>query len=78
MARAKRHYIPGQIWHTPVKLASYLTEVGSKGFVDRVKSILGALALERKRIGAGEAYQLREPSIPYSDHFGGKKGNIGP
>jgi len=19
MARAKRHYIPGQIWHTPVK-----------------------------------------------------------
>jgi len=52
--------------------------VGSRGFVDRVKSILGALALGRKRIETGEAYQLREPSIPYSAHFGVKKGNIEP
>ena len=52
--------------------------VGSRGFVDRVKSILGALALGRKRIEAGEAYQLREPSIPYSAHFGVKKGDIEP
>jgi putative transposase len=52
--------------------------VGSRSFVDRVKSILGALALGRKSIETGEAYQLREPSIPYSAHFGVKKGNIGP
>jgi hypothetical protein len=25
MARAKRHYIPDQIWHTPVKWSSNLT-----------------------------------------------------
>ncbi|MFH1951583.1 MAG: transposase [Pseudomonadota bacterium] len=52
--------------------------VGSKGFVDRVKSILGVLALGRKSIEAGESYQLREPSIPYGAHFGVKKGDIGP
>jgi hypothetical protein len=55
-----------------------LTGVVSKGFVDKVKSILGTLALGRKTIEAGEAYQLREPSIPYSAHFGVKKGDIGP
>ena len=51
--------------------------VGSKGFVDRVKSILGVLALGRKNIEAGESYQLREPSIPYGAHFRVKKGDIG-
>jgi hypothetical protein len=63
MARAKRHYLFGVV---------------NKGFVDKVKSILGALALGRKSIEAGESYQLREPSIPYNAHFGVKKGNIGP
>ena len=52
--------------------------VGSRGFVDRVKSILGPLAIGRKSIEAGEAYELREPSISYGAHFGGKKGDIGP
>ena len=51
--------------------------VGSRGFVDRVKSILGALALGRKSIEAGGSYQLREPSIPYNARFGVKKGDIG-
>ena len=52
--------------------------VGSRGFVDRVKPILGALALGRKSIEAGGSYHLREPSIPYVAHFGFKKGDIGP
>jgi len=52
--------------------------VGSRGFVDRVKSILGALALGRKNIEAEGSYQLREPSIPYGAHFVVKKGDIGP
>ena len=52
--------------------------VGSRGFVDGVKSILGALALGRKNIETGESYQLREHSILYSAHFGVKKGDIGP
>ena len=52
--------------------------VGSRDFVDRVKSILGVLALGRKSTEAGESYQLREPSIPYSAHFEGKKGDTEP
>ena len=51
--------------------------VGSKGFVERVKSLLGVLARGRKSIEAGESYQLREPSIPYGVHFRGKKEDIG-
>ena len=50
--------------------------VGSKGFVDKVKSMLGALALGRKSIEAGESYQLREPSVPYNVHLGAKKSDI--
>jgi putative transposase len=52
--------------------------VGSRGFVERLKSILGALAFGRKTIEAGESYQLREPSMPYSAHLEVKKGDIGP
>jgi hypothetical protein len=39
---------------------------------------LGALALGRKSIEAGESYQLRELSIPYGAHFGVKKGDTDP
>ena len=52
--------------------------VGSRGFVDRVKSILGVLALGRKTIESGESHQLREPSVPYVAHFGVKKSDIAP
>lgn len=34
--------------------------VGSKSFIENVKSLMGALAIGRKRIEAGESYQLRE------------------
>jgi len=51
--------------------------VGSRGFVDKVKSILGALAKGRKCVEAGESYRLREPSIPYGEYFGVKKDDIG-
>ena len=53
--------------------------VGSRGFVDKVKFMLGAQALGRKSIEAGGSYQLREPSTPYNNsHFVVKKGIIGP
>ena len=39
--------------------------VGSKGFVEHVKSALGALAKGRKAKESGDIYQLREPSAPY-------------
>jgi len=38
---------------------------------------MGGLARGRKRQEAGEAYQLREAQIPYNDHFGAKKREIG-
>ncbi len=52
--------------------------MGSRGFVESVKSILGGLARGRKVKQIGEGYQLQEPSIPYGDHFGVEKGDIGP
>ena len=50
--------------------------VGSKSFVDNVKSLMGVLAQGRKSIEAGELYQLREAKISYGDHFGAKKSEI--
>jgi REP element-mobilizing transposase RayT len=52
--------------------------VGNRRFVERVKSLMGVLAIGRKSFGDGESYQLREPSAPYSAHFRGKKDDIGP
>ena len=39
---------------------------------------MGALAIGRKRMEAGDSYQLREPAVPYIAHFVGKKSDIGP
>ncbi len=52
--------------------------VGNRSFVERVKSLMGALAIGRKSTEAGDSYQLREHSVPYIAHFGAKKSNIGP
>lgn len=50
--------------------------VGSKTFTERVKELMGVLAIGRKSTGVGESYQLREPDVPYAAHFGAKKSNI--
>lgn len=52
--------------------------VGSKDFIVKIKTLMGVLALGRKPIETGESYQLREPQIPYGDHFGAKKVEIEP
>ena len=52
--------------------------VGNRSFVERVKSLMGALATGRKNVGVGESYQLREPTIPYGAHFGVQKCDMGP
>jgi REP-associated tyrosine transposase len=52
--------------------------VGNKSFVERVKSLMGALAIGRKNIEVGESFQLREPAVYYGAHFGLKKCDIGP
>jgi putative transposase len=51
--------------------------VGSKGFVEYVKSALSALAKGRESKEAGDSYQLREPSAPYGEHFEVKNKDIG-
>ena len=53
------------------------TAVGSKSFVERIKSMLGVLAKGRKTMGTKEGYQLREPSAPYGAHFKDKNEDIG-
>ena len=50
--------------------------VGSRSFVENMKSLMGGMAIGRKNRKAGESYQLRETQIPYNDHFGAKKGEI--
>ncbi len=51
--------------------------VGSKGFVEHVKSALGAFAKGRKANESGDSYQLRETSAPYGEHFRVKNEDIG-
>jgi hypothetical protein len=51
--------------------------VGSKGFVEYIKSALSALAKGRESKEAGDSYQLREPSAPYGEHFGVENEDIG-
>jgi len=50
--------------------------VGNKSFVEKVKSLMGVLAIGRKGIEGGESYQLREPAIAYGAHLGGKKSDM--
>lgn len=52
--------------------------VGSKEFVDKVKTKLGILAKGRDVTETDKGYQLREPIEAYLPHFEGEKGNIGP
>jgi putative transposase len=52
--------------------------VGSKGFVEKLKSVLIGSVSGRKVKEAGEGYQLREPSVPYKVNFDAKNDDIGP
>ena len=52
--------------------------VGSKSFVERIKTLLGAVTRGRKVREASEAYQFREPLALYDSHFGIKNYYIEP
>ena len=52
--------------------------VGSKSFIEKVKSLLGFKAKGRDVIEDGEGYQLREESAPYMAFFRAEKDDIGP
>jgi len=51
--------------------------VGSKTFVDKLKSLLIGVTVGRKVKKSGDGYELREPVTPYIVNFGGKNGDIG-
>ncbi len=65
-------------WFTPLNAFTYLTGVGSKPFIEKVKSLLGFKAKGRDVIKGGEGYNLREEAAPYMDHFRAEKDDIGP
>ncbi len=48
--------------------------VGKRTFIERVKSLMGALAKGRKSAEGVESYQLREPAAPYALILGPKRG----
>jgi putative transposase len=50
--------------------------VGSKDFVDKVKSKLGILAKGRNATKTDTGYQLREPATSYTHHFDSQKDDI--
>jgi len=52
--------------------------VGGKAFVERLKSALIGSVSGRKVRQSGEAYELREPAIPYGTNLGAKKDDIEP
>ncbi len=51
--------------------------VGSRGFVENVKCILGTLAKGRQSTGTEGVCQLRESSMPYGGRFGAENDDIG-
>ncbi len=52
--------------------------IGSKGFVEKLKSVLIGSVSGRKVKEAGEGYELREPSGPYKVNFDAKNDDIDP
>ena len=70
MARAKRHYIPGQIWHLTHRRHKQefllkLVRVGNSSFIERIRKQLGILAGGRKIFEKNGGLQLREEVKPY-------------
>ena len=104
MARAKRHFIPGYIWHIThrchkqeflLKFSKdryrYLGDgaknrqdewtgsiaVGSRSFIENVKTLLGFKAKGKSVLEGNDGYQLWEESAHYKALFGVKKDDIG-
>jgi hypothetical protein len=50
--------------------------VGSQGFTENIKSMMGVPAIGRKIVAGDESYQIREPNISYGNHFDGQKSEI--
>lgn len=50
--------------------------VGSRNFIDNMKSMMGGMVSGRKCIGAGDSFQLREAQSFYFHHFRAEKTEI--
>ena len=61
----------------PLNALSYLTGVGSEGFVERTKEQLGIRAKRGQVRGMEGQFELREPEATYHSHFEVKKTDIG-
>jgi hypothetical protein len=46
-------------------------------FIDTIKKKMGLAAKGRKQLDDGDAFQLRERSMPYGDDFGAENSDIG-
>jgi len=62
----------------PLNALSYLTGVGNRPFVERVKALPGFRAKGRKITRSGEGYQVREAPARYNAFLGAEKEDIGP
>lgn len=56
----------------------YCCRKSRRGGIERVKLLIGAMAIGRKSTQSEESFQLREPAAPYKADFGAKKREIGP
>jgi len=52
--------------------------VGSRSFIENVKTVLGFRAKGRGVIGGSEGYKLREGAADYQALFGAENEDIGP
>lgn len=62
----------------PLNAFTYLTGVGSKSFIEKVKALLGIKAKGRNVIEEGEGYHLREEATPYTALLRAEKDDMGP
>jgi hypothetical protein len=82
MARAKRHYIPGYIWHITHRChkREFLLKFSKdrhRYVQQRVKQFLGIRAKGRDVVEGGQGYQLREGAADYKPLLEDENEDIG-
>jgi len=81
LRRSHKRWVEDYLGNGPKSRQDMWTDsiaVGSKSYVEEVKSLLGYKAKGRGVIAGGEGYHLREEAGPYMTLSGAEKDNIGP
>jgi hypothetical protein len=85
MARAHRHYLPGQIWHPTHRcperqfLLKFIRDRQAwMGWLFEARKRLGSRARGRDVIAAETGCQLLDGTAAYGDNFGGEKSRLNP